>query len=63
MDAMKLNGFWKAVKTIFTVSVRLDGLESQLNRIEDRINAVDERIDYLNERIDRIYDILIGRLS
>ena len=57
---MKLNGFWKAVKTFFTVFVRLDNLESQLNRIEDRLDVIDERIDYLNGRIDRIYEILLN---
>jgi len=57
---VRFNGLLRSIKTFFTVCVRLDNLESQLNRIEDRLNVIDERIDYLNGRIDRIYEILLN---
>mgnify|MGYP005635801025 CR=1 FL=1 len=58
---MKFNGIWQAIKTLFTVSVRLNGIESDITEIKERLNAIDERIDHLNERIDRIYEILLER--
>ena len=57
---MKFNGFFRAIKTYFTVCVRLENVETQLNVISQRLDRIDERIDYLHERIDRIYDYLIN---